>query len=197
MRGLPSIPIDGSSHPGGGPIPETDTKQSVAALIKRPLLAGALATAAAASIATPVPALADTFLSLSGILGESTDAKHKDEINVLSFTQSWINTMTTSGNQGKVQCGAITVMKNIDRSSPPDKVVGQWQTHFVRPAHVPDRGHPAGRVLHDQNVRDNRDRGHPDGYAGPRADRREGRAERTRLQLRVSSAERQKADSSR
>jgi len=99
-------------------MPETDTKQSVAALIKRPLLAGALATAAAASVATPVPALAGTFLSLSGILGQSTDAKHKDEINVLSFTQSWINTMTTSGNQGKVQCGAITVMKNIDRSSP-------------------------------------------------------------------------------
>jgi len=99
-------------------MPETDTKQSVAALIKRPLLAGALATAAAASVATPVPALVGTFLSISGILGESTDAKHKDEINVLSFTQSWINTMTTSGNQGKVQCGAITVMKNIDRSSP-------------------------------------------------------------------------------
>lgn len=95
-------------------MPETKKKQSVAVLFKRPLLAGALATAAATSVAMPMPALADTFLRLEGIPGESTDAKHKDEIDVLSFTQSWIN----ANSGGKAQCGAITVMKNIDRSSP-------------------------------------------------------------------------------
>ena len=102
-------------------MPETDTKQSVAALFKRPLLAGALATAAAATVATPAPALADTFLRLGDIQGESTDAKHKNEIDVLSFTQSWINTTTIGPGgtgSGKVQCGAITLMKNIDKSSP-------------------------------------------------------------------------------
>jgi type VI secretion system secreted protein Hcp len=102
-------------------MPGTDTKQSVAALFKRPLLAGALATAAAATVATPVPALADTFLKLGDIQGEATDAKHKNEIVVLSFTQSWLNTTTIGPGgtaSGKVQCGAITLMKNIDKSSP-------------------------------------------------------------------------------
>jgi type VI secretion system secreted protein Hcp len=102
-------------------MPESDTKRSVAALFKRPLLAAALATAAAATIATPNPVLADSFLFLRGIKGESTDAKHKDEIGVLSFTQSWTNTTTIGGGgtgAGKVQCGAITVLKNIDISSP-------------------------------------------------------------------------------
>ena len=98
----------------------TETKQSVASKFKRPLLAGALATAAVASIAMPAPALAETFLRLDGIEGESTDEKHKNEIAILSFTQSWINSTTISGGAGKgrVQCGAITLMKNIDKSSP-------------------------------------------------------------------------------
>ena len=82
-------------------MPENETKQSVAAMFKRPLLVGALATAAAASVAIPVPALADTFLRLDGIEGESTDAKHKDEIDVLSFTQSWINTRRQRGAREK------------------------------------------------------------------------------------------------
>jgi type VI secretion system secreted protein Hcp len=102
-------------------MPETETKQSIASMFKRPLLAGALATAAAASIAMPVPALAETFLRLDGIEGESTDEKHKNEIAILSFTQSWINSTTISGSgagKGRVQCGAITLMKTIDRSSP-------------------------------------------------------------------------------
>jgi type VI secretion system secreted protein Hcp len=100
-------------------MPETETKQSIASMFKRPLLAGALATAAAASIAMPVPALAETFLRLDGIEGESTDEKHKNEIAILSFTQSWINSTTISGaGKGRVQCGAITLMKNIDKSSP-------------------------------------------------------------------------------
>ena len=67
----------------------------------------------------PVPALADIFLKLDGIEGESTDEKHKNEIAVLSFTQSWINTTPVTGaGKGKVQCGAITLMKTIDKSSP-------------------------------------------------------------------------------
>lgn len=99
-------------------MPQNDKKQSVAALVKRPLLAGALATAAAASVTMPVPAAAEIFLKLANIPGESTADKHKDEIEVLSFTQTWINTLTTAGNQGRVQCGAIAVMKGIDKASP-------------------------------------------------------------------------------
>ena len=88
---------------------------------KRPLLEGALAVAATAAIAGPAPALAETFLKLGDIKGESTDQKHKGEIEILSFTQSFINTMSTvggGGGAGKVECGAITMMKDIDLSSP-------------------------------------------------------------------------------
>jgi type VI secretion system secreted protein Hcp len=106
----------------GETMPENDIKQSVAAMIKRPMLAGVLATATAAIVAAPGPALAESFLKLGDIRGESTDANHKDWIDVLSFTQSWTNSGGTAGggggSAGKVQCGAITVMKNIDRASP-------------------------------------------------------------------------------
>jgi|SRR4051812_5266894 type VI secretion system secreted protein Hcp len=89
---------------------------------RRPLLEGALAVAATAAIAGPVPALADTFLRLGDIKGESTDQKHKGEIEVLSFTQSFINEVSigsgSGAGAGKVQCGAMTMMKNIDASSP-------------------------------------------------------------------------------
>jgi type VI secretion system secreted protein Hcp len=89
---------------------------------RRPLLQGAFAVAATAIVAAPWPAMADTFLKLADIKGESTDAKHKDQIDILSFTQSFINTSDGSvgsgGGAGKVQCGAITMMKNIDKSSP-------------------------------------------------------------------------------
>ena len=90
--------------------------------IRRPLLEGALAVAATAMVAASVPAAADTFLRLGDIKGESTDQKHKDQIEVLSFTQSFINTFNDAtgggGGTGKVQCGAVTMMKNIDKSSP-------------------------------------------------------------------------------
>ena len=89
---------------------------------RRPLLEGALAVAATAAIAGPAPALAETFLKLGDIKGESTDVKHKGEIEILSFTQSFLNTTslaTGSGSgAGKVECGAITMMKSIDVSSP-------------------------------------------------------------------------------
>lgn len=91
---------------------------------RRPLLQGALAVAATAMVAAPAPALAATFLKLGDIKGESTDAKHKDQIDILSFTQSWINTYEGGAGggggagAGKMQCGAITLMKEIDMSSP-------------------------------------------------------------------------------
>jgi len=90
-------------------------KRPVGSLIGRPLLAGAIAAAAA----TPVSAVADIFLNLDGIKGESVDARHKDQINILSYTQSFKNTVSTGGaGAGNVTCGDITVLKNIDKSSP-------------------------------------------------------------------------------
>jgi type VI secretion system secreted protein Hcp len=93
---------------------EVKHKRPIGSIIGRPLLAGALAAAAA----TPVSAVADIFLKLDDIQGESTDAKHKNEINILSYTQSFKNTLSTAGSAGKVVCGDVTVLKNIDKSSP-------------------------------------------------------------------------------
>jgi type VI secretion system secreted protein Hcp len=59
---------------------------------------------------------------LDGIEGESTDQKHKNEIDILTYSQSFKNSVSDStgggGGAGKVTCGEITVMKNIDKSSP-------------------------------------------------------------------------------
>jgi len=90
---------------------------------RRPLLQGALAAAATAIIAAPSQAEAATFLRLGDIKGESTDAKHKDQIEILSFTQTWINEVNVGSSSGgagagKVQCGPVILMKNIDKSSP-------------------------------------------------------------------------------
>ena len=90
-------------------------KPGFGSLVGRSLLAGALATGAAAAAA------GDVFLRLDGITGESTDSKHKGEIDILSYTQSFTNNAAISaggGGSGRVTCGAVTVLKNIDRSSP-------------------------------------------------------------------------------
>ena len=96
--------------------------KAVEGKFRRPLLQGALAVAASAIVAAPWPAMADTFLKLADIKGESTDSKHKDQIDILSFSQSFTNSIDGvvggGGGVGKVQCGAITMMKNIDKSSP-------------------------------------------------------------------------------
>jgi type VI secretion system secreted protein Hcp len=103
-------------------MPHTKARQAVASAFRRPLLTGAFAVATTAMVAVPAPALADSFLKLGDIQGESTDAKHKGEIDILSFTQSFINSGSVvaggGGGAGKVSCGAITLMKNIDKSSP-------------------------------------------------------------------------------
>jgi type VI secretion system secreted protein Hcp len=100
-------------------MPETKPKAGLATLVGRPLLAGAIAAGASA----PATAVADIFLKLDGIEGESQDAKHKGEIDILSYTQSFRNETTSGtgggGGAGKVTCGDVTVLKNIDKSSPP------------------------------------------------------------------------------
>jgi type VI secretion system secreted protein Hcp len=85
-------------------------------LVGRPLLAGALA---AAGVSAALPASADTFLFLENVPGETADEKHKDWIDILSYTQTFRNSgSTTGGAAGKVTCGDITILKGIDKSSP-------------------------------------------------------------------------------
>ena len=70
-------------------------------------------------------ALFDAFLKLDGIKGESTDSKHKGEIELLSFSLGANNSATLAtgsagqgGGAGKVHFSDIQVTKKVDSSSP-------------------------------------------------------------------------------
>jgi type VI secretion system secreted protein Hcp len=67
-------------------------------------------------------ALVDYFLKIDGAPGESQDAKHKDEIQVLSFSfgESQAGTMAfgSGGGAGKVQMQDFHFMMNVNKASP-------------------------------------------------------------------------------
>jgi len=67
-------------------------------------------------------AAVDYFLKIDGIPGESPDHKHKDEIQVLSFSfgASQAGTMAFGGGggAGKVQMQDFHFMQNVNKSSP-------------------------------------------------------------------------------
>jgi type VI secretion system secreted protein Hcp len=64
----------------------------------------------------------DYFLKIDGIAGESVDSKHKDEIDVLSW--SWGESHPTSpsagggGATGKVQMNDLHVSANLSKAGP-------------------------------------------------------------------------------
>ena len=64
----------------------------------------------------------DAFLKLDGIKGESADAKHKGEIDIMSFSwgmsQTGVSATGGGGGAGKVQVHDLTVTKKTDASSP-------------------------------------------------------------------------------
>ncbi len=64
----------------------------------------------------------DAFLKLDGIKGESADAKHKGEIDIMSFSFGASQTGTHGtgggGGAGKVQIHDIHFAKRVDASSP-------------------------------------------------------------------------------
>jgi len=64
----------------------------------------------------------DMFLMLDGIKGESNDDKHKGEIDIHSFSwglaQSGSGHSSTGQGTGKVDVSDISIMKNVDLSSP-------------------------------------------------------------------------------
>lgn len=64
---------------------------------------------------------ADIFAKLGDIKGESTDAKHKDEIEVLSFSWGVTNSGSASspgGGAGKATPQDLSIVHVIDRASP-------------------------------------------------------------------------------
>lgn len=74
----------------------------------------------------PAVAADEIFLRLDGIAGSATGIAHQNEIAISSYSQAFSNTASVAtgsgGSAGKVKCGEITVMKNIDKSSP--KLIG-------------------------------------------------------------------------
>jgi type VI secretion system secreted protein Hcp len=72
-------------------------------------------------LASSTPALAsDIFLKMDGVKGESLDSKHKDEIEVLSW--SWGTSTgtgrTAKGRQAPSCITDLNFMKSVDASSP-------------------------------------------------------------------------------
>ena len=68
-------------------------------------------------------ALFDAFLKLDGIKGESADADHKGEIDIVSFSwgatnPSFIGSATGGAGAGKVQFQQICFVKKADASTP-------------------------------------------------------------------------------
>jgi type VI secretion system secreted protein Hcp len=92
----------------------------------------------------PAAAADEIFLRLDGIVGSATGAAHQNEIVVSTYSQAFSNTTSavtgSGGGSGKVNCGEITVMKNIDKSSP--KLIGA----VVTGSHI-----AAGDILFDSS----------------------------------------------
>src|SRR4029450_5425265 len=69
------------------------------------------------------PMAADIFAKIGDIKGESLDDKHKDEIEVLSFSWGVANAGVVAGGGGGAGAGKATfqdlsIVHNIDKSSP-------------------------------------------------------------------------------
>lgn len=64
----------------------------------------------------------DMFLKLDGIDGESTDDKHRGEIEILSYSWGATNSGTAQqgggGGRGKVSIQDFNITKKVDKASP-------------------------------------------------------------------------------
>ncbi len=66
----------------------------------------------------------DMFLKIAGVPGESTDDKHKDEIEILSYSHgvsqqtTAVQSSTGGGTSARCDHDAFTISKEIDKASP-------------------------------------------------------------------------------
>lgn len=78
--------------------------------------------ALASSAGEAQAAAVDYFLKIDGIEGESTDAKHKNEIEILSFSWGVANTATPTagggGGAGKATFQDLTFNAQLSKASP-------------------------------------------------------------------------------
>ncbi len=87
----------------------------------RPLSASkalALVAPLATLTITPAHAAFDAFLKIDGIDGEATDERHRDQIEVFSWSWGLVNREAIGGGGGKVNVSEITITKEVDKSSP-------------------------------------------------------------------------------
>lgn len=93
----------------------------------------------------------DAFLKLDGVKGESTDSKHKDEIEILSL--SWgVHSSTNlgeggGGGVGKGVFSDFAIQKKVDLSSPKLCLLGARGEHIAKgKISVRKAGGAAGQV---------------------------------------------------
>lgn len=104
-------------------MPRTSAVRSMHCFTRPGHLAPMLLALAAATASFGAAAADQIFLKLDGIRGSATDRNHRDEIDVTSYAQAFRNTAnfgmgSGGGATGRVRCGDVTVLKNIDRASP-------------------------------------------------------------------------------
>jgi type VI secretion system secreted protein Hcp len=76
----------------------------------------------------------DAFLKIEGIEGESSNSKHKGEIEVLSFSWNIKQTIVSGGGggggAGKAELSDFNIVKHIDKASPALMVAVCTGEHF-------------------------------------------------------------------
>lgn len=78
----------------------------------------------------------DMFLKLDGIKGESTDDKHKDEIEIIGFSwgahsNSSIGSASTGGGVGKANFSDFSFTKKVDIASPKLALISARGEHIA------------------------------------------------------------------
>jgi len=86
--------------------------------IKPRFIRTTLATALVAFVVPQAQAAVDYFLKIDGIDGESTDDRHKGEIEITSWSASAATAATTSGKSKGACIKDITFTKTLDKASP-------------------------------------------------------------------------------
>jgi type VI secretion system secreted protein Hcp len=101
-------------------MPEAQTK-SVDSLVRRPLLAAAVAVSAVAP--APAIAAADVYMKIGTIEGESTDEGRNGWIDLLSVSAAIDRSNDANGRAavvpGKPSCSPLLIRKTVDKASPP------------------------------------------------------------------------------
>jgi type VI secretion system Hcp family effector len=116
--------------------------KSVGSLVRRPLLAAALAAGAVASMPGTAAAV-DIFLLLDGVAGEVTEKGHKNWIKLdsysVGFDSGGVRRTPGGASAGKPACSVLEATKAFDSSSPllmtavmTGKQFQKAEIHFLR-----------------------------------------------------------------